>query len=170
MEITNLLQWAHAHREQLIGLILGGSAALSVVLETVLHKFRTGIKLPFISKVVKFDPTKPEFQKKVGFTLLHLFASLTAVGAFYLDHIPSKAAVGVWATLAICAQFWHRFVVSGAYIKYVEPYLNFLAQQKAPTTNPAVNSIATATITNLAPAAGGVAAGTAKPFTLEGGR
>lgn len=109
--VSTLITWVTTHKTILASLI-GGSAALSVALETLLTKLHIN-------------------SKKLAFTLLHLLSGGTALVAWYTSAVPATGAVGIYAGLALVAQIWHRFIVSPANEKYLMPFLQYLTTQKA---------------------------------------
>lgn len=106
--LHTILNYLIVHRATVLQLV-GGGAGLSVALEVVLHKFKIN-------------------SKKVAFTLLHVFTIITSLSTYYLSgHSP----VPVYAALTIISQTVHRFAVSPWYAKYIQPWLEFEAGQKA---------------------------------------
>jgi hypothetical protein len=101
-----------------ISSLIGGGAALSVILQYVLHKLHID-------------------SKKLAYTLIHVLSIVAALAAYYVDN---KSVLPAYAGLAIVAQTVHRFAVSPYYNKYVLPYLTFLSENS--TTVPAQSQAA----------------------------
>jgi hypothetical protein len=104
-----IINYLYLHRTAVMQLA-GGAAGISVLLEALLLKLKNRWHVD---------------SKKLAYTLLHAFSGLTAVLAPFLSSIPDKDAPAIYASLAILAQTWHRFVVSPAYTKWIIPFLNY---------------------------------------------
>lgn len=143
-----IINWVLNHPSVDINLILGGGS-LSLFLEKFLVKFNIN-------------------SKKLAFILLHIFSLLATVATAILVHVPSVDAAGIYASLAIAASFWHRFMISGIYTKDVEPVLETLANQPAKSSSPTV-PITSTTQAKMVPviAVAPSSATDAKPFTLD---
>lgn len=120
-EVTIIWHWVDSHKTDLLGLV-GGAGALSVFLESVLLKLKNKWHID---------------SKKLSFTLLHLLTVITTAVTWYLGNMRNYDVLPVYASLAIFAEVWHRFVVSGFFTRLVVPFLTYLSQQK-PTVAPAV--------------------------------
>lgn len=112
------LNYLYLHRTAVLQLV-GGAAGLSVLLETLLLKLKNKWHVD---------------SKKLAYTLLHVFAGLTALLAPFLSSIPDKNAPAIYASLAILAQTWHRFVVSPAFTKWIVPFLTYQENEAAKKT------------------------------------
>jgi|SRR6185312_3613636 len=112
-----LLNYFYLHKTAILQLT-GGAAGLSVLLETLLLKLKNKWHVD---------------SKKLAYTLLHVFAGLTALLAPFLSSVPDKNAPAIYASLAILAQTWHRFVVSPAFVKWIQPFLQYQAEVKDQT-------------------------------------
>lgn len=119
-ELTIIWHWADSHKTDLLALV-GGAGGLSVVLESVLLRLKNKWHVD---------------SKKLSFTLLHLFTVVTTAVTWYLSNMRNYDVLPVYASLAIFAEVWHRFVVSGFFTRVVVPFLTYLSQQKP--TAPAV--------------------------------
>lgn len=120
-ELTIIYHWAFQHKADLLG-IVGGSAGLSVFLESILLKLKN-----------KWHIDSHAF----ALTLLHLTAILTAGATWYIGNLNGKATAGVYASLVIAAEVWQRFAVSPLYKKYLIPFLNYQSSQKPVAVAPA---------------------------------
>lgn len=112
------LTYLAAHHQAVLEL-LGGAAGISVLLESLLLKLKNKWHID---------------SKKLAFTLLNLFTGLTAILTPFVTSIPMKNAPAVYASLALIAQAWHRFVISPAYTKWVTPFLEYQAGRKGQTS------------------------------------
>ncbi len=102
------------HHEAILQLV-GGAAGLSILLEGLLLKLKNKWHID---------------SKKIAFTMLNLFTGVTAILTPFVTSLPMENAPAVYATLALVAQAWHRFVISPAYCKWVLPFLEYQAQVK----------------------------------------
>lgn len=108
--MTTIINYLQNHW-QLILALFGGAGGLSVVLETVLHKF-------------KID------SKKVAYTLLHIFTFVTTVVAYFLANLKQYDVLPFYGSIVIFAETWHRFVISPAYTKWFVPFLEFQSNRQ----------------------------------------
>lgn len=109
--MTTIINYLQNHW-QLILALFGGAGGLSVVLETVLHKFKVD-------------------SKKLAYTLLHIFTGLTTIAAYFLANLKQYDVLPFYGSIVIFAETWHRFVISPAYTKWFVPFLNYLSLNKA---------------------------------------
>lgn len=116
--MTTIINYLQIHWQLILGLF-GGAGGLSLVLETVLHKFKVD-------------------SKKVAYTLLHVFTGLTTVAAYFLANLKQYDVLPFYGSIVIFAETWHRFVISPAYTKWFVPFLNYLQTSKPVTNTPAV--------------------------------
>lgn len=123
--VHTLLTYLAAHHQALLQL-LGGAAGISVLLESLLLKLKNKWHVD---------------SKKLAFTLLNLFTAITAVLTPFVTSAPMKNAPAVYASLALIAQAWHRFVISPAYTKWVTPFLEYQAGRKAQTNTVIQSSV-----------------------------
>lgn len=117
-----------ATHHQAIFELLGGAAGISVLLESLLLKLKNKWHID---------------NQKLSYTFLHVFAVLTTFATLLLTDATIKNSTGIYATLVIAAQTWHRFVVSPAYTKWITPFLEYQAGEKAQTNTviqPSVDS------------------------------
>lgn len=119
-ELTIIWHWVDSHKTDLLGLV-GGAAGLSVFLESLLLRLKNRYHVD---------------SKKLSFTLLHLFTVITTAVTWYLSNMKSYDVLPVYASLAIFAEVWHRFAVSGLFTKVVVPFLSYLSSQKAVKESP----------------------------------
>lgn len=119
--LLNGLSWAQLHYSVIVG-VLGGTFGLSVLLEAQLHRL-----------LVKYHIDN----KKLSFSILNLLSIASAVSTWAITNIDGKEAAGVYAAVLIASQWWHRFVISDAYQKYVVSYIAWLAAQKTTSVAPA---------------------------------
>lgn len=119
------LTYLVAHHQALLQL-LGGAAGISVLLESLLLKLKNKWHVD---------------SKKLAFTLLNLFTGITAILTPFVTAMPMKNAPAVYASLALIAQTWHRFVVSPAYTKWVTPFLEYQAGKQVQTSTVAHPSL-----------------------------
>lgn len=114
LHITNLI-WAYVtlHKNAILA-IVGGSAGLWVVVQTVLVKLK--INGP-----------------KLSFAISHIAAFLTALATYWLSS--SSPNVGItYGWLWVALESWHHLVLNPNYNKYFVPFLSWLNTVKNPTT------------------------------------
>jgi len=114
-ELTTIWHYVDSHKTDLLALV-GGAGGLSVALESVLLKLKNKWHID---------------SKKLSFTLLHLFTVVTTAVTWYLSNMKNYDVLPVYGSLAIFAEVWHRFAVSGFFSKVVVPFLTYLSQNKA---------------------------------------
>lgn len=119
--LSTTFNWLSIHWGAALGLA-GGGAALSILVETFLN-------------TVKIN------SKKLAYTTVHVLGAITAVATYLLANLPTTDVPAVYGSIVILAQTWHRFVISPAYSKFIVPYLNFLAEQKATQPQPATPTV-----------------------------
>ncbi|CAB4132482.1 hypothetical protein UFOVP253_25 [uncultured Caudovirales phage] len=110
--VHTIINYLTAHWGAILALT-GGSAGLSALTELIIQKAHVD-------------------SKKVAYTLVHFLSFASGIVAYVAMQ---DNAVGVYATLVIGAQTIHRFLLSPAYVRYIEPYLQYKANQK-PASEP----------------------------------
>lgn len=113
-----LFDYFRQHQVAILAL-LGGSAGLSLGLQTILHKLEK-----------RFGIDEAAF----AFTLLNILTAFTAVGDWYLSSShPDVAPTYTWLT--ILAQTWHRFAINPFYRAKFIPWLQRRAEEKQANIN-----------------------------------
>lgn len=103
--------WIVAHRVAIMALV-GGSASLSVIGQTILHKLK--VKLNIDSKAFSY-------------TLVQLLVAAASVSAYLYNN---NNLLHTWPLLATIVGVIHRYAVSPYYENKVLPYLEYEAGLK----------------------------------------
>jgi hypothetical protein len=126
--LHTIITFVNTH-EKLIGLIFGSAGGLSLALESLLLKLKRS----------RWHVDS----KKLALTLLHMF-TLASTGATYvLANVSSEKAAGMYASLTILAELWHRFAINPAYNRWVIPFLDWLSTRKDSKVLPNENQTST---------------------------